>query len=332
MIEGMDIRELDMFEVGEELVAPPRYITSGDLKYYSAIEDMDNAEYHAESEHVSASILKNATTPRKYREYIANGLNVADKTALTIGSYTHDVLEGRSLDRYRIYNEKELLAKCAEMRPDIEAKNLKRTAEWKTLVAPYRNADGSMPEDLLTDSIAQSVATTCAEIRASHEGRALLADAMTEVSIFAEFEDVRCKCRPDIIKVVTDDSCAAFGAKKGDIVIGSIKTTIDASPFGFEREVEKHSYALAEALYHDIITASMAGADKKVIIVYICIEKDKNGLTGEWMLRVASPRHIARGREAYEAALGVIAYCEAHPEDNAGYEYLNNGSHILTIN
>lgn len=331
----MEYVSLDTLEVGEELTLPP-YLMSADTLQDDPviIYGMPNYEYHADNA-LCASTIKQADTPILFDKYMNEGSNKNDTRHFTVGTLLHSlILEPHKATNHVIYDEEALIAEAASLSPNTDAKNIKRTAIWKSLIAPYLNDDGKFRDDVVDAKQYVSALTVARNIRSLPMMKSLINGAKAEVSIFANFGGVNYRCRPDLLKVATEADAVYFGVDAGDIIILSVKTTIDASPVGFGREVRKLKYDLAEAYYHDFITAvapRLGFGNGKVRTIYLSVEKDKDNIfNGQFLFRKATPQHIQRGRELYQNNLEVINYWREHGANGCGYELLA-GSHLLDI-
>lgn len=77
-------------------------------------------------------------------------------------------------------------------------------------------------------------------VRKNPEAREILTGAKTEVSAFWNDPDtgVRCRCRPDAVKVFDEG-----------VILGDVKTYSDASAYGFKLQVERMQYDMQDAFY-----------------------------------------------------------------------------------
>lgn len=323
--------DLSQLQTGAELQAPPRYFTADKLLNYRIVDDMPNDIYHSDENSISSSALKHATTPIMYKQYLKEGFNLKNNTCLLVGTALHSLLlEKTKQHEFMVYDEQKLLNQVQELRPDTSVENLKRTKEWKEVVSKYKDDNGMFLDGVLEKKQFDSIWNVQKKLRKHPELTNLYHNAMPEVSIFASFEEVNVRIRPDLIKVADQQDFETFGdINVGDIIIMSVKTTIDASPNGFAREARKLNYALAEAFYTDVAKVVYG---KNVHVFYLAVEKDtKHVLTGQAMLYRCTNNHIARGREEYEANLSVAIFCNENPTEDQGYEFHNNGSIISQI-
>lgn len=266
-----------------------------------------------------------------YARYLEDGFTIKNNACLIIGTALHEMLLEKDVrHEYTVYDEQKLLAEVQSAKPETLPENLKRTKEWKSLNALYKNDDGLFLDGVIEKSQFQSIWAMQKKLRAHNEIVNLYKGSQSEVSIFCSFEDIEVRCRPDLIKIADEIDAETFeNVCAGDVIIVSVKTTLDASPSGFARECRKLKYALAEAFYQDILAATF---NKKIHTFYLAVEKDaKQILTGQAMLYQCTDQHISRGRTEYEANLDVVIHCRRYPNKLQGYEFHNNNSIILTI-
>jgi exodeoxyribonuclease VIII len=123
--------------------------------------------------------------------------------------------------------------------------------------------------------------------------RELLIGGMAEQSYFATDPEtgVKVRCRPDY-------------SNHGLLI--DLKTTTDASAEGFARSAYAYRYYQQAAFYTDVF--QWAGGGPVFDFYFIAVEK-----VAPFAVQVfkASPQFIARGREAYRAALNLYADCLA---------------------
>lgn len=125
------------------------------------------------------------------------------------------------------------------------------------------------------------------------------------------------------------DNFKNYGVKVGDVINVSVKTTIDASPEGFRREMYKLKYHLAEAFYQDVLHS--INPTTRIVTVYLACEKEDNIFNGNMMLYHNSDRVISQGREDYKNNLEVYEYCKRTGDYSMGYEFFNSGSILMEI-
>lgn len=197
------------------------------------IHGMSNADYHADNSAISASGLKLfMRSPMHYwSAYLDPNRKPTKPTeAMKLGTAVHcAILEPEHFDsRYVVLPE------------DI---NL-RTTEGKALKAAMI-AGGA--EVIDADDYAR-IKTMAANFRATKEAQDLFSQPHhVEVSIFAEVNGVKCKCRPDLI---TDSFASTL----------DVKSTKDASKEEFGKSAWNLGYHIQSAFYRRVIREA-TGAD-----------------------------------------------------------------------
>lgn len=309
----------------------PRYLSPDKLRSHSIVYDMPNKEYHSDPTSISSSSVKKATTPILYARYLLDGFEVKDNTCLIVGTILHALLlESDKQHEFTLYDEQKLLAQTQELMPDTLPENLKRTKEWRQLNQQYKDGNGLFLENVIEKQQFQSIYAVQKRLRKHPEIVNLYHDSKSEASIFASFDDIDVRVRPDLFKIADQQDAQLFeGVAVGDVIILSVKTTKDASPQKFAHECRDNKYALAEAFYQDIMSAVF---NKKSHTIYLAVEKDKDQrISGQVVLYQCSEQHIQNGRKEYENNLDVVIHCRQYPNSLIGYEFHNNNSLIQTI-
>lgn len=184
---------------------------------------MNNAEYHAETEHLSASGLKLfLRSPRHYWDaYLNPDRYLKPSTAaMKLGTAVH----------------------CAILEPDqFSARYMLRpehiNARTNAGKEELRALESSGIEILADEDYAQI--TNMARAFLGHPVSAMLfaLEYRTEQTIFGEINGVTCKCRPDFM---------------ADGVMMDVKSTRDASIAGFGRQAWNLGYHIQEAFYRRV--------------------------------------------------------------------------------
>lgn len=200
---------------------------------------MNNADYHAETAHLSASGLKLfMRSPRHYWDaYLNPDRYIRPSTAaMKIGTAVHcAILEPEEFDRRYM------------LRPDhINA----RTNDGKAELAAIAE---SGIEILNPDDFAQVTAMSSAFRAHPVSARLFTLDYRAEQTIFGEINGVPCKCRPDFMAA--------------DIMM-DVKSTRDASIAGFGRQAWNLGYHIQEAFYRRV-------ANHTGIFVFGAVESDR---------------------------------------------------------
>jgi PDDEXK-like domain of unknown function (DUF3799) len=191
------------------------------------------------------------------------------------------------------------LAHCALLEPDqlLERYAVKpagldgRTREGKAWIAEMAGRQPVTAEQLET---AQRQAQA---IRALPEIGPLLARGAAEVSAFwiDEATGVHCKCRPDWVHPVDDNS----------VVILDLKTTQDASESGFARTIWNYRYDLQAAWYSDGF--EQASGLMVMGFVLVCTEAEWPHAAAAYMLEDHAMDHA---RAQIRELLDLYAQCK----------------------
>lgn len=238
-----------------------------DLQYPSKII-MSSDEYHANPAIGSSSLKKVLRSPAHYKEYKANP--PTQTSSQRFGTAVH----------YAIL-EPDLFKKMVVIQPKFGGKGA-HAARDHWLMENHDKIFISKDEREAIDGILLSVS--------KHPiASGLLAAGFSEESYFWKDKKtgVACKCRPDYFRV---------GA-----IMADLKTTIDASFLGFQREIAKWKYHLSGAFYVDgvfEVTLEMIKA-----FVLIAIEPEPPYAVGTYYLDDGT---LDAGR--YEYGKALIAY------------------------
>ena len=202
--------------------------------------DMTNEAYHS-TDAISASFIKSAVATSLFQARF--GKSDINKLVAQIGTATHSevlepeknnvVLSQEETRRTKAYKEQE--AACEK------AGKVLLTQKDYDLVQGM--AHGVKVEDDNSKTI------TIGGLRNDPACAKLLTakDRICEASIFVKHESgLMLKCRPDIFS-------------KKLMIMGDVKTTQDASPAGFNREIWKRLYYLQASYY--MLVAEMAGIE-----------------------------------------------------------------------
>lgn len=225
-----------------------------------------------EREHKS-TLVEMERSPAHYRWAVDNPKEGTE--ALVLGKAFHTlVLEPQ------FFNEEFFCAK---------EKIRRGTKAWDALEAEAKGRIILKPDDVAElNAMAKS-------IDAHPEARRCLdACQQHEVSVF--WTDIAtgepCKMRADALSI--DDS-----------VIIDLKTTVDASPMGFERAIISYKYHWQAAMYCDGLQAVCG---KPFTFVFIAVESAPPWGVGVYIL---GEEMLENGRRGYKAALQKVAECNA---------------------
>ena len=232
--------------------------------------DLTNSDYHARPE-ISSSDVK-AVALKSLLHW--KNRTFKSSTAFDLGTAVHAML---------LEPEKDLVMRGPEDRRGNRWKEMKLAAD----------IDG---KTLLTESdfdLAQAMATAVFEHQAA-SAFFKYGDMVAEGSFFADdpHTGVKLKCRPD-----------GYLPEVG--IMFDIKTTQDASPNGFPRDVRKFGYDLQAQFYRKVMKLHGAG---DLAFYFVCVEKDAphavcvHALTDEYLaaadLKVTDTLHKIANAEA----------------------------------
>jgi hypothetical protein len=230
------------------------------------IHNLPEAEYHRDTEHLSASGAKVLLNKRPPAE---------DSDALAFGRLVHTViLEPHRLDEYAVLNA-EVIGVKADGSP---ADNPKATKAWKDAVFAAKR-DGLAVIDGRTLAKAQAMADAVANH--AEAGRLLAQAVEHEVSMYADHPTgAPVRGRLDLV---------------GSDFVADIKTCRDGDPAEFGRVMHKLMYHVSAANYLDIAQANGIPAERFDLI---CLETEPT-LSGEYRVSVLEIHGdaVAKGRE-----------------------------------
>jgi len=219
----------------------------------SIIRDLPEADYHRDTEHLSASGAKVLLGKRPPSD---------DSDAIQFGRLVHTViLEPEKLDRYAVLDAEIVGVKADGSKAD----NPRNTKAWKDAVFKAER-DGLTVVDGRTLTKAQAIAQ--AVQNHPEAGRLLAAATEHEVSMFADHPTgAPVRGRLDLL---------------GPDFVADIKTCRDADPAEFGRIIEKLMYHVSAANYLDIARANDIDARE---FLFICVETEPT-LSGEYRVSV----------------------------------------------
>lgn len=239
----------------------------------SIVRDLPEAEYHRDTEHLSASGAKVLLGKRPPS---------GDSDAIQFGRLVHTViLEPEKLDRYAVLDAGIVGVKADGSKSD----NPRNTKAWRDAVFKAER-DGLTVVDARTLTKAQAMAQ--AVQNHPEAGRVLAAATEHEVSMFAEHSTgVPVRGRLDLL---------------GPDFVADVKTCRDADPAEFGRVIEKLMYHVSAANYLDIARAN--GIDAREFL-FICVETEPT-LSGDYRVSV-----IELHRDAIDLGRDLMAQaCE----------------------
>ena len=247
------------------------------------ILDIPIDEYHRHP-NISSSDVKAVATRSlahwKYKTYKAS-------SAFALGSAVHALV---------LEPHKDLVVRGPEDR---------RGAKWKD-ASLAADLDGKI---LLTESDFDLARQIADAVRANPVVRGWLAEPwfVAEASFFADDSEtgVNIKCRPD-------------GWIPNGGIVFDIKTTRDASPEGFPREMRSYGYDLQAAFY--LRTLREAGFDAKKFI-FVAVEKEPPYAVG---LHVMTDRYLEHANVRVTRTLEKINAARAADDYTTGWPIIND--------
>lgn len=233
--------------------------------------DMSNEEYHAANGVSKSGLSLFAKNAEKYHWRYILGNREESKPQYVVGSAVHTAtLEPDKFDQQYIVG------------PDVN----KNTNIWKAFV--QSNSDKA----ILGVNDYDLIMGMAASVRKHPVAKNLLVDGYAEASIFATEPATGelVKVRPDW---VTED------------VICDLKTTTDASPSKFFRDMYTYSYHIQAGMYPEVF--NMLGSGPAISdFVFICVEKEPPFCVAVYR---ASEEDREMGRQAFHRAL--VRFSEA---------------------
>lgn len=190
------------------------------------------------------------------------------------------------------------LAHCAILEPDEFLKRYaigpdvsRATKAWKEFEASLPPGTTGIKADQYAAAIHQQVS-----VRSLPDVAEALATGWPEVSAFWTDPEtgVMCRCRPDWVHPVDDDS----------VILLDLKTYSDASPADFARQVARKRYHVQAAYYSD----GYAAASGKTVLafIFVCVESEWPYAASATVLDELS---IEQGRTEYREDLRAYAEC-----------------------
>ena len=240
----------------------------------TGILSLPDAQYRA-AEGISKSALDFIAPPRTpshYKAYIDGLLRVETTPAMRLGSMIH-----------RAILEPETVSGAWVVKPEGMKFTTKEGKEWQ--------AAQTLP--IITSQEADTITGMRESVWAHPAVKRVLANARTEVSLFASGEDgVLRKARIDALP-------------EGGNVIVDIKSCLSADPDLMAKSVVSYRYDVQAAYYLDI--CRLLGIDKSEFL-FICVEKQPPFAVAVYALDQDA---IAWGRKQYQRDLAAIRHCEA---------------------
>lgn len=240
--------------------------------------DVTMADYHADKEHVSRSMLMDMR--KSPLHCYANNFDPdrpqkeEKNDAYTLGSMFHcAVLEPNLFDKQYV------------VAPKCDRRTNVGKAAWQEFCDSLLPGQEGVTQDFYDTSRAMGDSVL------SHPlAREIFSAGVAEVSAYASVNEVACRVRPDWV---------------GKSYIADLKSTIDASQEQFARSVVRYSYDFQNAMYQDVYQA--ASGEKIDSFFFVACEKSYPFATAVYVL---SPDDISYAREEFEYQLGRYAVCK----------------------
>lgn len=286
---------------------------------------------------LSSGKLKACKTPLHLKHELDNP--PTNREAFNTGSAFHSMILEPAKFEYELFDDTEIYNRLISE----GSKNPRATKEYKTWFAQYQDADGNLRQNVLRKEAFQSMWALKKKLTSDNVVKNLFDGSQPEHSIFVKFdytkadgESLVLKVRPDGLKLASRadaENLKKYGVEFGDLLIISVKTTVDASPSGFLKQCLRLGYNITEAFYFDLVERwarhiNLIGKENKVKTIFLTLEKDGNNLTGHYLVRPATPDFIQWGR--YDYAKNLNTYINT-VDLSEGYEAINNGSTICEI-
>jgi len=309
--------------------------------------EMSNEDYHNSEKMkfagqplksvLSSGKLKACKTPLHLKLEIENPPE--NRESFNTGSAFHSMILEPEKFEYELFDDTEICQRLI----DEGAKSPRATKQYKEWFAQYQDSEGNLRGNVLRKEAFQSMWQLKKKLSHDKVVYDLFEGSQREQSIFIKFdirkanqEFMHVKVRPDGIKLASrkdEKNLGDYGVKFGDLLIISVKTTVDASPSGFLKQCTRLGYHLTEAFYYDVVSRwalnmNLIGTENNVKTIFLTLEKQGNNLTGHYLLRPATSEFIQWGR--YDYAKNLNVYINSHGLTE-GYEATNNGSTVCEI-
>jgi exodeoxyribonuclease VIII len=232
---------------------------------------LSNAEYHANTDSVSKSMLdKIHKAPACLRDYL-DCVQPEPTTAMQFGTVAHTaVLEPEKLI-------------CG---PDID----RRTKAGKAAAEAFCDKYAEQDVVIVGPDVYYTLMEIAESVRRHPVAARILAQGEAEMSAFGIVEDVRCKARPDW-----------YDAKLG--ICLDLKTCRGAGPSDFARSVANYRYHVQAAFYTDVMAADGFPIES---FVFVAVESAPPFLVGVYVL---DSEALEVGRAEYQQDLALYREC-----------------------
>ena len=311
-----------------EIMPEPTIIQETRLTGANAVQGVPMEVYHGEryKDYLSSGKLSECKTPLHLKRALEGPAPAS--VHLNIGAAFHELILEPEQFSYRLFDDSEICTKLI----NEGSKSPRATNKYKEWRAKFEDENGNFAPDVLPREAFTSMWKLKKILRNDPVVCELFNGSRNELSHFLEFDHpvkhtgsrLKVKVRPDGLKIASDqdaENFEAYGIEPGDLIIISVKTTIDASPDGFYRQARKNQYNLSEAFYADVLQRYYE--NRKIHTVFLTLEKDGQVFTGHYLLRYCSTEFINSGRELYRQNLEV--YCSSN-DLSEGYQSFTKSS------
>lgn len=264
------------------------------IKGTSIIEGMSNTEYHADRKSVSSSMLKIiAKSPAALNHYMINA-RAPQTDAMRLGSAFH---------KYCLEHDD------FEIEFGVQPKMDLRTKKGKAEKLEFKRMHGH--KTIITlDDLHTIQGMRAALLINPSSSRFMAGPGRYELSIFTMDPDTEEATRVRFDKYLDNGW------------IMDLKSTTDASPIAFAKQVVNFRYHAQAAFYID--NGIWAGLDIKGFI-FIAVEKKSPYGVAAYLL---DPEGLDRGREIYRRDLALYALCK---QNQSWPDYGKNKVNLLTL-
>lgn len=233
------------------------------------MDQMTNKDYHAHPALGSSNIKTLLKNPYEFLHPIRY-----DEKKFSIGSAVHKLI----LEPHDFESEFAVM-------PNVDKRTKAGKAEYEAFI------ESSGDKTVLTEDD-MALCRACADAVMSHsESNVFISGGAAEQSFFGHMDGIECKCRPDY-----------YREDLGIII--DVKTTLNASPDGFIRDIANFGYYVQAAFYMDLLKSLGLPANK---FLFICVEKKDPYMVGLYELDHVS---LDFGRDEYMRALEIYRNIE----------------------
>lgn len=261
---------------------------------YEIVKDT-NKEYHSKTEYYNGSGLKKfkqSPAHYKYQE------KKEPSEALIFGSAYHSfIYEPDQFEKeFYCFDDSEIIKQLERDNP--ESKQVRRLKEYQDWKKEYlMNQEGKQP---LTDIQMMKLKAMKKALFSHPYARSLFKNGEAEISIYCEItindgRKIKVKIRPDYFK-------------RKNRIVADLKTAIDASAEGFQKNAANFDYHISAALYKDILDWIYKENHK---FYFVAQEKVA---PYAFNLFQASNNFISQGRYEYEMLMLLWADCDERGE------------------